>query len=147
MQELNLSNLLSLNKKIAETDDKILEIRERVTSPKNQIISDMPRGGGTMENALDNALSKIEHYETRKAYLNDLLVSDWLICEDILISCNISPEQIELFRYRYFYALPWKKCIAAMAKHYSNESWSESKGYRLHREALSRCIKNGVKVC
>ena len=65
MTKLQLSNLITINEKIRKIDNDIIEIRERITSPKNQIISDMPKGSGATESVIDNALTKIERLEEK----------------------------------------------------------------------------------
>lgn len=147
MIELHLKNLRDINEEIKQIDEKIIEIRERITSPKNQIISDMPKGSGTTENALDNALTKIERLEERKAVLNDSLVSEWHTCRETFKSCHITLQQIELIKYRYYYGLSWKQCTALMKKRHPKEIWNENKVFRLHRQFISNCTNNSSKVC
>ena len=147
MTELHLSNLISINNEIKKIDDRIAEIRERITSPKNQIISDMPKGSGTTENALDNALTKIERLEARKANYYKELALEWLVCEKAFKSCHLTLRQIELLKYRYYYALQWEQCAIMMKKRHPNELWNENKVYRVRRRFVEIFTKNDYEVC
>lgn len=147
MTELKLSNLITINNKIRDIDNKILEQREKIISPKNQIISDMPRGSGTTENALDNALEKIERYEKQKTYWHDILRSEWLECEEVLKKCGLTRQHIELIKFRYYHALKWEHCLVMMKKRHTTVIWNENRVFRMRRQVVENCLKNGYEVC
>lgn len=146
MQELNLGCLIEIHKVIKGIDEDIMIIRERIEAPKNQIISDMPRGG-ISENAVDKALDEIKKKESRRLYYCDVLVSKWLICEEILKSCNINQKHIELLKFRFLQGLSWRACVKGMTKLYNEEKWNENKVFRIYRQVVAKCTKQGVKVC
>lgn len=135
-----LKEIMKIHDDIKAIDERIEEIRTRIESPKNQIISDMPRGGSS-ENVLEKALVKIERLETRKMFLHEMIVSKWHICEDFLNSCNIPDKQMVLMQYRYFYGLPWSKCVKEMKNEYPDEMWNENKVFRLHRQTITKIHK------
>ncbi len=147
MRELNLKNLIDLNDKIKDIEVDIADIRESMCSPKSPSLTGMPRGNGWNGSSLVNSLDKINRLEHKKAFFYDKLVSEWLICESMLKSCDINEKQLEIIRYRYFYALSWRSCLKAVATIFPCENWNENKIYRLHRQVMAKCIKNDIKVC
>lgn len=146
MQKINTQHFFTLHKKIAETDEKIMETREQLTSPKAQIITDMPRSR-TVENAIERGIEKTMQLEEKRAYYYDCLVSEWLIIEEIFNECNISTTYIELMKNRYLYGLKWKDCAKAMKKVYPKEKWNENKVFRIYRHIVEICTKNGYIIC
>lgn len=147
MTKLHLTNLLTINKKIGKIDNDIIEIRERITSPKNQIISDMPKGSGATESVIDTALAKIERLEKRKSYWHDTLMSEWLECEEVLSKCGLTREHIELMKFRYYHALKWEHCLVMMKKRHTTMIWNKNKVFRMNRQVVENCFKNGYEVC
>lgn len=146
MQKLNLKFLLYLNRRIDKIDEKIVDIRVRITSPRSQVIDNMPKCHSA-ENFIENGIADIQELKEKKLYILDLITTEWLICERAFGDCNISHEQVEIMRSRYFYGLSWRKCVKYMEKSYPQDEWNENKLFRLHRQVVSICTKNGYEIC
>lgn len=147
MQELPLKKVKDLCEKIGEIDEKIEVIETRLYSPKNQIISDMPRGNGRSNDTLDRALTKLDTLRDTRKFYYDRLVSAWLICEKVFNSCDISDKHVKMFKYRYFNGLAWRKVLRRMEKDYPNEPWNENKIFRMYRQVIALCTNERVIIC
>ena len=128
-------------RKINDIDEDIYELRCAVGSPRNQIITDMPKGSGGTGNALDNAVIKLEKLERKRKLILSRLEEEWVVCESIMKACNISEKHKEVMRLRYFKGLSWSKCLKAIKEEYSEEKWNDNKIYRIHRRVLLICTK------
>lgn len=144
MQELK--TMCDIHKQIREVDEDIAAIREQIESPKSQVYSDMPKGEA-FGNAIENALIKIEKLERKREFLCTRLVSEWLKCERLFNSCNISEQQIKLMEYRYLQGLSWNNCVRLIAAKYPHELWNANKAYRIHKRVIAICTENRVNVC
>lgn len=122
-----LVKCLEIKKEINKLDGRIEELRSRILSPKNQIITGMPRGGGG-DNAIESYLLKLEEREQEKERLLNNQQEQW----DIALSKfrYISIESIELMYFRFIEGMPWKKCVIEVNKKY--KGMTINKAFRIY---------------
>lgn len=137
-----LDECLRLSRKIAETKEKIEELKALAMSPRNQIISDMPKGGGTI-NAAESYIIRLEKYEKTLEALRDKRSEEWLkVCEAFAVYNHRKAEIKTLLWLRFCNGYSWKRCIDEMAKVFPNETWNANKCFRLYRGFLHKtCCK------
>lgn len=128
-----LEQCLELRRKINSINERIEELRSTVETPKCQILSDMPKGGGE-RNTLEEYIVKLERLEQRKAVIKQRLVSDWRSISTFLKQNGVNNDVILMLKYRFFYGCRWKKCAVYM-------QWNENKCFREYRAFLSKINK------
>ena len=135
---LELDECLEVARKIKDIEDDILELESRTMSPKNQIITNMPKGGGSQDSGQDRYLIKLEKLQARKNYWCATLNSKWNIAKLALINhANVKDTRtFELLKLRFYYGYPWKKCAARMSEKHSTENWNINKCFRVYRSVL-----------
>lgn len=124
-----LEECLILKKEIDEIDEKIYEIRVRILSAKNQIITGMPRGGSA-ENAIEKYLLEVEYQMQKKDNLLERQAKLWHKALKKLP--KIQPQEKYLLQLRFIRGLSWKKCEAEMNIAYGN--WNSNKIFRIYRK-------------
>lgn len=132
-----LQQCLRLKHKIDEITDEIYELRAKVTSPKNQIITGMPRGGGSNENLNERYLIRLEYLTEKRHKLRKHQSKEWKQAKKELVQLNIfdnseKDEIISLFFWRFVKGLSWKKCVSEMDSKYGN--WNINKAFRVHNK-------------
>ena len=135
-----LNHCLELKGKIDLINDRIADIESKLSSPKNQIISDMPRGGGGGESITDKLLDRKWALTEKKVMYEAELNSKWIKIHKALNGIGATEEQIVLFQLRFREGLLWKDCQKYMQKHYG-DTWNENKVYRVNRTLLSKMHK------
>lgn len=142
MQELDAC--LEKARDIQAKTELILEIKSRTMSPKNQIISGMPRGGGDNSNAMDDYLIRLERLTKAKVRLQKTLDKEWETAVNKIKKRGMGrADTIELMRLRFYCGLSWKKCAQKMQKTYPNDRWSTNKCFRVYRKV---CINDTSKI-
>lgn len=139
MHELN--EVLEYSRRITEISYRILELEEKCRSPKNQLITGMPRSkgcGGTTE----DTIAKIEILKNKRMQLIAKQGEWWLKAVNILESNGISREYIDLMFHRFFIGAKWEECAERMDKEYPGRNWNENKCFRVYRSILKRCLHN-----
>lgn len=137
MQELD--NCLEYTRDIKAKDEIILEIRYRTLSPKNQIITDMPKGGGGNSNLMDSYLVKIERIERSKDALKEKRKLEWEKAKAKFNDTGITnAETVELMRLRFCCGLSWKKCALKMKELYPESKWNINKCFRVYRDVCTK---------
>ena len=124
-----LQECLELKREIERLNERIVEIRAVVFSPKNQVITGMPRGGNG-ENVIEKYLIKLERLEERKKALYKDLSDTWQAAEGKMP--NLAEQERYLLYIRFARGLPWKKCAVEMDKRYGN--WNINKVFRTYRK-------------
>ena len=131
---------LEIRRYIDEVNEKIETITAAATAPKSQAISDMPRGSGSNENAIDKYIEKKEELRCTYDNLCRSLDRKWNVALEIMYNCHISGEDIMLMYHRFYLGYPWKKCAAEMrAKR--GKQWDINRVFRRYRKVLSKCTK------
>lgn len=137
-----LDSCLRLARQIKKKEDDIEELESRIMSAKNQIISDMPKGGGIGGNELESYLLKKERLEKIKSNLQALLNEKWkiIICE--FDNCGIKDTEIrKMMWYRFYKGHEWKVCAKIMRKKYPEKIWNKNKCMRVYRYVLCKLHK------
>lgn len=132
-----LDTCLSTTRKIKDIEEDILEMRARAMSPKNQVITGMPRGG-TAENQSDSYMVKLERLSAKKRKLEFERDSQWDRIVEALLNKNVKMEHIELLRYRFYSGMQWRKCCALMCRDYEKSGWNMNKVFRIYRQILRK---------
>lgn len=130
-----LDDCLSKTRKIKEIEERITELRESVMSPKNQLITGMPRGGAG-GNQSESYIVKLERLEDRRKKLIRQRDELW---EEIIYTLGEAKEEyIALLQYRFFKGLQWKKCCTLMCNKYPDSGWNMNKVFRVYRQILRK---------
>ena len=122
-----LTECLNTKRKIDKVDDEITELKAKIHSPKNQVITGMPRGG-TNENAIERYLIKLEKKEQYKTALLKYQSEQWKNAMQKIP--NIEEQVKHLLYIRFMQGLPWKKCANKMNEQYGN--WNIGKVFRIY---------------
>lgn len=132
-----LDECLSKTRRIKELEEQIEELRVSAMSPRNQIITGMPRGGA-VGNQSDSYIIKLEWLEKKHDKLkkeNDAL---WDSIVSRLEYKHIRGEHIELLRHRFYRGLQWRKCCSLMSENYPASNWNMNKVFRVYRQILRK---------
>lgn len=132
-----LDDCLEETRKLKEINEQIAELKARTMSPKNQIITGMPRSGGG-GNQNESYIVKLERLEARRDKIRARRAALWA---SIATACNdkkIKPEYISLLRHRFFKGLQWNKCCKLMCEEYPDSSWNMNKVFRVYRQILRK---------
>lgn len=136
-----LDECYSLRLKINELDEDIEDLESKLYSSKNQIISDMPRGGGGGNfNKTDRLLNKKWLKERKRGEKLEILNLKWRIAKKHMFSFGATEPQIVLMYLRYHQGLKWKACESYMKNKYGEE-WNENKVYSTNRYILDNMHK------
>lgn len=125
-----LDRCLSIRKKIKDIDDKIDTLRAAILSPKNQVITGMPRSGNT-ENAIERYMLKVEKLEARKQKLLSSQTKLWRRALWKMESAQLTIPEKEMLYFRFVEGLSWKKVTYKLNSKYYG--WNESKVFRIYR--------------
>lgn len=135
-----LDTCLEIVRDIRAKDESILTIRYRTMSPKNQVLTGMPiGGGGGKSTAMDNYLIRVEKLNKAKERLQKQLDCEWNNVVGIFADHGITDaEMIALMQYRFYFGYPWKKCSAKMQEEYPKGRWNINKCFRTYRDILHK---------
>ena len=132
-----LDDCLDKTRKLNDVEEQIAELKERAMSPKNQLITGMPRGGAG-GNQSDSYIVKLERLEAKRVQIRKERAVLWNECVLALNEKEIKPEYISLLHYRFFRGLPWKKCCTEMCEEYPKGHWNMNKVFRVYRQVLRK---------
>lgn len=121
-----LQECLNIKRQIDNIDEKIYKLKAVIYSPKNQIITGMPRGGNN-ENAVDRYLIKLEQLEGKKIDLSKKQKSLW---QDSVTRIETNDQERELLYKRFVQGMPWKRCVFELNSTYGN--WNINKAFRIY---------------
>ena len=133
-----LDECLRITRKIAETKEKIEELEALSMSPRNQIISDMPRGGGGTMNAAESYIIRKEKLERQLTLLKEERAEVWKIVTDMQHELNQSKKVESMLWFRFCNGYSWKKCVSKLEEKYPAEEWSANKCFRIYRRFLHK---------
>lgn len=125
-----LQECLNAKRKIDTIDEKIYELRARVFSPKNQIISDMPRSKGGVDNAIEKYIIKLERLQQQKDDMLKYQAQQWQIVQEK--TPNIKEQEKQLLYIRFVKGFAWNKCVVELNRQYGN--WNVNKAFRIYRK-------------
>lgn len=135
-----LQKCLEIASEIEKIDEKIKELKLLIASPKNQVITGMPRGGNT-EHAIEKYLLQVEKEEQKKDKLLKYQAKQWQIALEKLP--NISEQEKRMLHNRFIKGMAWKKCAKDLNDTYGN--WNINKVFRIYRK-LTKISKNFNKT-
>lgn len=141
-----LDECLSLTREIEKVREKLLIIKATISEPKNQIISDMPRGGGNPVNAIETYLEKSEQFEDDLRALKRERSENWEMFKQIAAGSGVHKEDIHLMQLRFMRGYSWNKCTAVMRSRYGDK-WNTNRTFRRYRKVLSNCTKQDANIC
>ena len=118
----------------------IEEINDKLYSPKNQIVSDMPRGGAA-ENLIDKLVEKKQCEEEVIKELQKQLTEKWNDIETRLKGKGTNQENIILMYERFIRSKSWQSCVDYMKERYPNGNWNTNKAFRTYRSNLYKLNK------
>lgn len=141
-----LDECLRLSRQIKEKEEQIIELRSRIMSPKNQTISDMPKGGGGY-NEIESFVIKLELLENNADYLKVQRALIWNNIRLILHIRHIKSDIERLLYLRFYNGNSWNKCVETMSKEYPNCKWNANKCFRAYRYVVKENSEKSEKVC
>lgn len=134
-----LSECLDLCRYIKEKKEEIEEIEAMLYTPKNQIISDMPKGQSN-ENVTDKLLAKKERLTAHKTEAEKALQEKWNEAIKVLCQSKVTKQQAQLMYLRFHEGKSWKDCTPIMRRLYG--FWNENKTFREYRSVLGKVHSN-----
>lgn len=136
---VELDACLELAKKIRQKDETILDLKSNVLAPKNQILSDMPRGSGTTTSPQEDYLIRLEKLTDEKRTLQEQRVSIWFDAVAKLKEADVTgASAYEMLKYRFYCGYPWKVCAKKMKNQYPTEKWNLNKCFRVYSGILHK---------
>lgn len=130
---VRLKQCLELTREINDLLDKVQEIEEVIKSPKGQVITGMPRGGGS-GNRLEDYMVKREKYIEQVNRKKRERYKLWNDALDIMLANNVDMEYRFLMSLRFVEGMSWKACVRDMRKYFPNSEWDENKCFRVYRK-------------
>lgn len=120
---------------IRSIDERIEEISLSVSSPKCQVLDDMPKSMGGNGNAIERYIEKKERLEEKKKRCTDRLDAQWEEAMKILKTSGITKDGMSLVYCRYYNGCTWKECGLKL-------NWNSNKVFREHRKVKKIYTKN-----
>lgn len=133
-----LDECLKATRAIKDISEQIEEIRSRATSPKNQVITGMPRGSGGFGSKSDDFVIKLERLERKRRIMECRRDDNWKSALDTFHDMNVKAEHIHLMMFRFYCGLKWGRCRDIMAEEYPDQNWNMNKVFRIYRNVLSK---------
>lgn len=122
-----LKNCKHINDEIKHIEEEIENLKCRATSPRQSIISDMPKGSPIENDKMAALMIKFEELEKKyNELLQDLLNKQHEV--ETLIE-SLDPLERDLIRYRYVDGLSWAEIQTKL-------DLSRRTSYRIHAKAL-----------
>lgn len=134
--KLILNSIYRMQKRSADIDERIQTLKALIY-PKAQTISDMPRGGKTV-NSIESYAENIEYWEDKKKSIQTYIDELKKEAETELHRINASADEIKLIKYKYYLAMTWKDTSVAM-------NWTLGKCYSVHNRLFKKYFKKSEK--
>ncbi len=141
-----LDECLRLTREIEKVREKLLIIKAAISEPKNQVISDLPRGGNNPVNAIEMYLEKAEQYEDDLRTLKNERTENWETFNRIAAESDVTKEDVHLMQLRFMRGYSWNKCTAVMRSRHGDK-WNTNRTFRRYRKVLSNCTKINPNIC
>ncbi|MBQ3285405.1 MAG: hypothetical protein IJH40_07165 [Ruminococcus sp.] len=132
-----LQDIYRLRRKIWSTEDAIDTLIARNTAPKNQTLSDMPKGGSGGKKQVEEYLICKEALLNKLQHQREAIYIQWLAFLNGS-SVELSRMDITLLRLRYFKGYRWKKCVRKLQLIYPAAMWNENKAFRTHKHLMKK---------
>lgn len=142
-----LDECLRITREIEKVREKLIIIKAAIQAPKNQIISDTPRGSSNPVNAIEMYLEKKEQFKGDLRALKYERSVCWEAFKRIAVAeSDVTKEDIHLMQLRFIRGYSWNKCTAVMRSRY-DKKWNSNKTFRRYRKVLSSCTKSNPNIC
>lgn len=128
MTKKDLEQFLTIKQEIKQLNEQKALLEEQKTSIKSQIITDLPKGGGTVK-LLEDIIIEIEDIIVEIAKKSVELATQMLKIENCIE--NLESNERRLIRYKYLKGMPYNKIEMEM-----NYSIRHLK--RIHAEILEK---------
>lgn len=143
----DLDDMLRLNREIDRVCDKLEECELRNTAPKNQLISDMPKGKSRTSNEVEDYVI----YKTALiAEFESLVQTRWIMWLSFLNhteGARLTQQERRLLKARFVDGKKWRICALQMRVFYPFEIWNENRCFRMYSEILHKITENNCVVC
>lgn len=131
-----LDECLRLSRQIIKNRESLEELKALSMSPKSQIITDMPKGGGMNINIAENYLIKMEKLEKDYIDMCGNRAEKWKKAVEIFEEHHQPKENTKMLWFRFYAGYSWKKCASHMAEAFPNSNWSVDKCFRVYRRIM-----------
>jgi len=143
----DLDDMLRISRDIDRVDEKIMECELRNTAPKNQFLSDMPKGKSRMSNEVEDYVIHKTALIDEKKRLQQAQVIMWLAFLNHTESAHLTQQERLLLTARFRQGEKWKNCALYMRLLYPSEIWNENRCFRMYSEILHKITENNCVVC
>lgn len=143
----DLDRLLNINRKIELLCEKIEACEAKNTAPKNQLLSDMPKGKSRTSNEVEDYLI---HKEQLCAELDELIESrtiNWYAFLNQAAEAHLDARERELLKARFVDGRKWSNCAILMKAVHPLEGWNENKVFRTYRSILYKIEQKNCILC
>lgn len=128
-----LNNLLASHYQIKQLLEQVETLECRLCSPKIQIITGMPGGGGG-EDRLTNYIMKKQKLETTIKELKEKQLESFLIISLELKSLGFKKSVIQLIKLRFVKGIEWKECAKELQQAFPAENWNTNKCFNTYKK-------------
>lgn len=126
---------IPLTKEVDMLEEKIARLNSEITSPKNQIMSDMPKGGESPE-MTDKIIRLIELKNKCNRHW-DKIIDLRTEIEEAVVGLD-DPMERTILSYRYLMGMNWVEICYEV-----NYEWAQV--HRIHSRALKSMIRNDTR--
>ncbi len=140
-----LEKIADLKKKISDYEEQLKNLYFKNTAPKNQIFSDMPKGGNN-GNSIEEYIIKMEKIENIITGYHLMLSKHWYSANIKFKKAGLTSLEIELLKYRFLCNYKWKNCIMKMQKKHPEMKWTENRVFFAYRAIRDKLAMNGEYI-
>ena len=126
---MTLEKYVSIINRINRIDWKILDIIEKQRAPRIPSLSDMPKGGGSMDTLTDYVI-RLETLREERRKLYEIIEP---------IDTLLSPAERTLMKYRYIHEYSWHEIAEYLC-------FTDRHIYRMHKNILKKFEKNSKNL-
>ena len=142
----DLNRLLYINHEIQRVLNRIEICECRNTAPKNQTISDMPKGGSRASNEIEDYLEKKEQLCSELDTLIVRRTIHWCAFLNQTTEARLNRRERELLKLHYIDGLKWVACAETLDSRYPSERWNENKVFRTLRSIMHKIKEKNCAV-
>lgn len=135
------------NDKIKKVQDKLEYLQMNIDSPRTSVMSDMPRGGGSVGNPLELYVVKKEELTDRLRALEAKRERLWEKAIELMDCAGIDKQVQDMMYYRFGYGLQWQRVATALNEKYPDGKWNVNKCFRKYREVLCKIKRVKRAIC
>lgn len=138
MKELDLC--LKLRREINEIHEHISELRSKMESARNQVISDMPKSK-SVNSGIESYIIKCERLEEKRDKKYKELDETWDRIRQSFILCGVKEIEERAMFYRFVLGFKWNTVAAKMSEDHQDQNWNANKCFRTYRSVLYKLRK------